>query len=254
MTINKNVIRYQIIDMAMLFVIPMVLIQIIPGIFCDFGMNIMWSSITCSVFVIILSVFGYAKNVRKTDRHVPDAHIKPVNFFIIAVVLVIFLLIDQVFFTWIRLHVPDPGLIEREVAVTNVNIPLYLIYGLFVAPVAEECLFRIYFYDRLKQHFSWIFSMVAVSIMFGIIHMTVANFVTAVLFGIILTLIFEYTQSIWITTVCHISYNMITLLLTGSDFQSAANNIVFVGVLFFSVIVVLTVFTIFIDNKRKKYR
>ena len=62
--------------------------------------------------------------------------------------------------------------------------------------------------------------------------MTISHLITATLFGIVLVLIMEQTDCIWITIVCHIAYNLGTLCVTGNEMASLANNTV-MTVLFF---------------------
>lgn len=224
MRMDKTLLKERTLDIISIIVIPFLLIQILPGLIQNIGLDLMSASLVSSVITMMLSVAGYILTMKTTGDKIPNRGVHPITWVVIGISTVGFLLFDQLVFIWINNHIVDYGLEARAASIANVNLYAYLVYGLIVAPISEECLFRVFFYKRLKMHFSWIVSMLATSIMFGLIHMTIAHLVTATLFGIFLTLIFEYTQTIWVTIVCHIFYNLSTLALSGSEMEAMAGN------------------------------
>lgn len=236
---KTSLLRERIIDVIAVLVIPMVLIQILPVTMQGMGLDIMSAALLSSGVTTLLSLGGYIVMIRTAGDKVPNRGVKPALWVIIAIALAGFLLFDQLIFLWISNHIHDYGLEARADSIANVNVYAYLIYGLIVAPIAEECLFRIFFYNKLKEHFSWITAMIMTSIMFGLIHMTIAHLVTATLFGIFLTLILEYTQTIWVTVVCHIFYNLSTLALSGSEMENMADNTIMTVLVFIAGVFVL---------------
>lgn len=234
MRMDKTLLKERILDIVAIIVIPFLLIQILPGLIQNIGLDLMSASLVSSGITMMLSITGYILTMKTTGDTIPNRGVRPITWVIIGISTVGFLLFDQLVFIWINNHIVDYGLEARAASIANVNLYAYLVYGLVVAPIAEECLFRIFFYKRLKMHFSWIVSMLATSIMFGLIHMTIAHLVTATLFGIFLTLIFEYTQTIWVTIVCHILYNVSTLALSGSETEAMAGNTIITAFIFFA--------------------
>lgn len=239
MRMDKNLLKERVIDVAAVLIIPFLLIQILPGLIQNIGLDLMSASLIASAITTAVSIAGYAIMLRSTGETVPNRGVRPIFWVIIGIATVGFLLYDQLIFIWINNHIVDAGLEARAESIANVNLYTYLVYGLIVAPIAEECLFRVFFYKRLKLHFSWIVSMVVTSVMFGIIHMTISHVVTATLFGIFLTLIYEYTQTIWVTIVCHIFYNLSTLALSGGEMEAMAGNTLVTAFIFFAGIFVL---------------
>lgn len=254
MSEKKLLLRKRVIDVVSVIIIPILLIQILPGLMQSIGLDIMSASLLSSGVTIFLSLGGYITLVRTEEDKVTCHRIKPAVLIIITIATVLFLLFDEIIFIWISNHIYDYGLEARTKAIADVNAYVYLIYGLIVAPIAEECLFRIFFYNKLKKHFSWITSMLITSIMFGLIHMTIAHLVTAALFGVFLTLIFEYTQIIWITIVCHIFYNLSTLALSGEEMKNVASNTVMTVFVFMTCVFILSWFTIKRDMMIQKTR
>ena len=244
----------RIVELVSVIIAPILLIQILPGLMQGFGLDIMSASLLSSGVTIFLSLGGYITLVRTEEDKVTCHRIKPAVLIIITIATVLFLLFDETIFIWISNHIYDYGLEARMKSIANVNTYAYLIYGLIVAPIAEECLFRIFFYNDLKKYFSWITSMLIMSIMFGLIHMTIAHFVTATLFGVFLTLVFEYTQIIWITIVCHIFYNLSTLALSGKEMKNVASNTVMTVFVFIACVFILSWFTIKRDMMIQKTR
>ena len=239
---NKKLLRSRIISITILIVISMFLIQILPAIICHFGMNILPATILLSCITILFSLVFVHKTVKEPiSFNTP----KPVVVVVSVIVTLLFLAIDQTLVLWIGAHIPDAGMEARAATIGSIDLErywmLYLFYGIILAPVAEECLFRIALYRYLKKSFSWMTALVMSSIMFGFIHMTIAHLVTGTLFAMLLTLIMERTKCVWITIVCHIAYNLGTLFVSGNEMALLAGNTVITILLFFAVLFLLCI-------------
>lgn len=249
---KRELLKSRITGILALLIIPMFLIQIVPSIMYVCGMNILAASILSSFVTIIFSMCFTWKMVKEpVSFNIP----KPAVIGTYVILTLLFILVDQVLFLWINAHITDPGMEARTASIGSMDLEkywmFYLLYGVVLAPIAEECLFRIALYHYLKNSFSWMVALVMSSVMFGLTHMTIAHLVTATLFGMLLTLIMERTKCIWITIVCHIAYNLGTLCVTGNEMTSLANSTVMTILVFLAVVFLLAVFMLRQDVRMK---
>ena len=83
----------------------------------------------------------------------------------------------------------------------------------FVAPLIEELIFRAALYPWLRQKFGMWPGVVVSSVIFGMIHPTVANAVAAMILGAAFALLYEKSRSIWIPLILHIVNNTALMVL-----------------------------------------
>lgn len=76
-----------------------------------------------------------------------------------------------------------------------------------IAPVTEELIFRGYLYQVAKRYIGFLGSMILISILFALIHVSLAAFVPLFLLAILLTLSYERTGSIMAPIVMHAIFN-----------------------------------------------
>lgn len=91
----------------------------------------------------------------------------------------------------------------------NVNISIISIASTAVlGPIIEEFIFRGIIYNKLKKVFSIKFSIVLESILFAIYHLNLIQGIYALLFGIIITYIYEKRQNIMAPILVHCIGNL----------------------------------------------
>jgi membrane protease YdiL (CAAX protease family) len=94
---------------------------------------------------------------------------------------------------------------------------------LILAPLFEEFMFRGFLLGRLARKWGLTRAMVAVSVLFGLLHV---NFFGAGAFSLVLCVVYVYTGSIWPSVVLHFVNNIISSWPTaGSGGQLAATDI-----------------------------
>lgn len=114
--------------------------------------------------------------------------------------------------TFFRILVPDVFVeYDKGMKLLSMaqNMP-YLAFFLVVilGPIAEEILFRGVIYGKLRDVFSITQAAVISGAIFGIYHKNIVQGLYAALFGILLAVIFEKTQTIWGSIFIHIMFNM----------------------------------------------
>jgi len=89
------------------------------------------------------------------------------------------------------------------------NIYLNLISAAIIAPIAEEIIMRGVILEGLLQKYRPWVAIVVSSLVFGIIHMNLPQFISATLGGIILGIVYFKTRSLILTIVGHACNNII---------------------------------------------
>ena len=85
------------------------------------------------------------------------------------------------------------------------------------APVAEEMLFRGYFYGALKRFTSPVFAALVSSALFAVVHMNLSSLVPLWVFALILTAAYEWTRSLWVPIAIHGFFNLLNVVILFSD-------------------------------------
>ncbi len=86
---------------------------------------------------------------------------------------------------------------------------LALITLVILAPIAEEMLFRGYFFGKLRKAFPFWISAVVVSIVFGLVHMAWNVAVDVFALSLVLCYLREITNGIWASILLHMTKNAI---------------------------------------------
>jgi membrane protease YdiL (CAAX protease family) len=101
-------------------------------------------------------------------------------------------------------------------AVTNVNtlweFGLLLFLGGIVAPLKEEMFFRGFMYPPLRHSFGKGKGLLLTGLLFAVLHLDVVRFLPLFLGGIVLTWLYERTESIWPSIIAHGTWNILMAL------------------------------------------
>jgi len=87
------------------------------------------------------------------------------------------------------------------------------ILGGIVIPLAEEVFFRGVLYKWLRERWGVIVGVSVSSLIFGLIHIDIAIAATAFVLGIVLALVYEYSDSLWTAVLIHIINNGVKIIL-----------------------------------------
>ena len=82
-----------------------------------------------------------------------------------------------------------------------------------IGPILEELVFRGITYNRLKLITSKWKAIMITSLLFGIFHGNIVQFIYTFIFSIILTYIYDYEKNIFAPIIMHVSANISTILL-----------------------------------------
>lgn len=95
---------------------------------------------------------------------------------------------------------PDP---KHRIAV--------ILMAVIVAPVAEEIIFRGYFYGVIRRFGGRIPALLTSSLLFAAIHVHLPSMLGLALLAVILCLLYERTGSLWATMTMHAAFNATTI-------------------------------------------
>lgn len=105
----------------------------------------------------------------------------------------------------------------------------------FVAPFAEEFLFRGIIFRTLNRKFSMVSAIILQGIMFGIFHFNLVQGIYASFLGIVFGYITYKTKSIWPAIICHTTNNLVAItipsLLTNINAYLAFFILMIIGLL-----------------------
>ena len=100
------------------------------------------------------------------------------------------------------------------------------------APIAEELIFRVLLFGRLRHFMSFIPAAVVSAVCFGIVHLEPVTGVCAFVIGLVMAYLFENTGSIFLSMFFHFGFNLLpTLAFLMSGGSEAAQPEVSDGVL-----------------------
>lgn len=104
---------------------------------------------------------------------------------------------------------------QQDVVEVLMNGPLevkvvMLILAVIIAPVTEECCFRGFVYNILKQKTCPVAAALASAMLFSAVHASLAQFIQLFIFGLVQCYMYEKARSLWLPIVLHVLFNGIS--------------------------------------------
>lgn len=104
----------------------------------------------------------------------------------------------------------------ENVEAIQYSVPLWLgliLYGL-VSPIAEEIIFRGITYNRMKRFFKVLPCVLVTSLLFGGFHANLPQFLYGTCMGVLMTLVYEWTEIFAAPLLLHMVANMFVFVLS----------------------------------------
>ncbi len=89
---------------------------------------------------------------------------------------------------------------------------LLVLTVVIIGPIAEEIIFRLMVFGRIRFYFGSKWGILVSSVLFGIYHMNVIQFIFCTLLGIILSWIYDRSGNLWIPIGIHMAINFVGIL------------------------------------------
>jgi len=162
------------------------------------------TTIKNSFFLFTLAMAGIAySSVRKGLTVKPDFHLKTYRGILIASVLIIILF--SIVFNMLNTILPLPDLLGNHMNLKNQ--PLFIISAVFIAPVAEEIIFRGIITRDLLNYHSEKGAIVISGLLFGLIHVNPVQVLPATFAGFFLAWLYIRTNNLGICILLHFVNN-----------------------------------------------
>ncbi|MFH1778143.1 MAG: tetratricopeptide repeat protein [Candidatus Omnitrophota bacterium] len=170
-------------------------------------------------FVIIMIIFNFLKlGVRKSAGVlgiVPVNLAKSIRQAILAVIVLMgfSIIYYNVYFSLSGNELPQQAIsqIISQVSTLKQALPILLVV-VCVAPVAEEIIFRGFFYQGLKRYCGMKMAMVISAIFFAMMHYQLAVFLPIMFMGIVFAYLYEKNKSILPSVIAHLIWNGLSFM------------------------------------------
>lgn len=150
------------------------------------------------------------------------------------------------------------GITKASVEYSNVSasqysIPVWIgiIYYGIVSPLAEELLFRVVLFGRMKRCFPYAISVLVSGLFFGLYHRNIVQGIYGTLMGILMCLACEYLHTVWGAFALHSVANLTIYLLGAAGVLENLGNAI-CGIMFTVVAAVTIFFELYYSYKTKK--
>lgn len=118
-------------------------------------------------------------------------------------------------FYWISIYFPDPTMEHRENSIAKDSVTTYVIMSCIFAPIAEECMMRLFLYNLCKTKSDWVVSMIVTGLVFALMHGTISHIITGTIFAVFMTLSYENTGRWYFPIIGHMIYNFTAIFGAG---------------------------------------
>lgn len=130
------------------------------------------------------------------------------------------------------------------------NLILMFLMSVVTAPIGEELVFRAFIYRRAKHHFGKVTGILVSSLLFGIYHANLIQFIYATVFGILLACIYEKSGNFLAPVLAHAGANLWAIVIDA--LQIDGTTILKVILAAEVVIAVVCVYLLFGQSGQKK--
>lgn len=132
--------------------------------------------------------------------------------------------------------------------VTN---PMELLVLLIFIPIFEEILFRGIIFNKLRENINLISAIIIQALTFGFLHGGSFQSIYTVILGIILAIIYAYSDCIWITILTHSVFNVLGLIIMPIILEFS-KKIITKHILVYSILGIIILFLSFRDFFRTR--
>lgn len=117
---------------------------------------------------------------------------------------------------WIVEHTgcpPQQDVVESILNGDQFEKAVICFMAVIVAPIAEECCFRGYVYNILKQCSTRWMAALASALLFAAVHASLPQFLPLFIFGLVQCVAYEKARSLWLPVAIHFTFNLSNVLL-----------------------------------------
>lgn len=127
---------------------------------------------------------------------------------------------------------PQYNEVSQEIS-KDVQSPIMIINALILAPIFEEVLFRGLVFRELQKHTNIIASVITQGIIFGAFHLNIVQGIYTCLLGIVMAVVYNWTNSIFAAMTMHIGFNFLGTMVLPYLFSGlGVSLLIIVGISF----------------------
>lgn len=161
------------------------------------------------IIIIFAGGFWYRYMVVPFHDEMVDMSVKTALFY--TAVLAIVYVGSQVGSLWVG--VIFPGTLETFHSNVQMNISAYFLLTVFIAPVAEELLFRGACYTQMRKVFGPIPACLLSTALFAFLHSTPSQVYLSMMCGLLFCVVYELTGRILYSVALHFMYNVLCMIV-----------------------------------------
>ena len=114
--------------------------------------------------------------------------------------------------TYLSTRIVSKGFADADATLRGSGLPVLYLATVIVLPLLVEVVFRGILLGRLDERFGRAWGILLSSLLFGLIHFNLIQFLYAFLCGMILSLLVIYNRNLWASVIAHSILNLITIL------------------------------------------
>lgn len=210
-------IRYPLIfvGIQITFIIAVMIygvIHIILGYSLDsLEQMIMKFSAPLTIVSFILTFFISYFILRRKENIIERISFKPIKLKDLLLIMIITVTISSFIMCMIPILTaifPQYNVISQQIS-NDMGTPMMIVNALVLAPIFEELLFRGLVFKELEKHTNIFASVITQGVIFGICHLNIVQGIYTCLLGMVMAVIYYWTNSIFSSVIMHIGFNML---------------------------------------------
>ncbi len=185
--------------------------------------------ITLLLIALIFLASDYGIKDRINIKKIPIKEY--LNIFVLGIGVTILLLFLSGILTKL---IPSYSEISNQLATARVSV-LQLIITIVLIPIYEEIFYRGIIFGYLKKEFNIIVSVIVQALVFGFMHLNLVQGIYTFIFGIVLALVYMYSNSILGNITVHITFNLLGILIIPKlleNFPNMSVVLLIIGIVF----------------------
>lgn len=130
--------------------------------------------------------------------------------------------------------IPSYNEVSNQLATSRESV-LQLIITIVLIPIYEEIFYRGIIFGYLKKEFNIIVSVIVQALVFGFMHLNLVQGIYTFIFGIVLALVYMYSNSILGNITVHITFNLLGILIIPKlleNFPNMSVVLLIIGIVF----------------------
>ena len=118
-------------------------------------------------------------------------------------------LVGQLTGTMLANHIHDAAF-EKYSNMAQSSVTLYGLLSVFIAPFAEEIVFRGLVYTTLRKHMKSIIAGLIAAVLFSLMHGTIVHLPVGFIVGFVAAYMYEMSGHLWMAILVHFLFNALT--------------------------------------------